>query len=272
MKDKTAAGILALFLGWLGFHRFYLGQVGLGIVYLIFCWFPLIWLIALIDAVVLLSMDQRKFDDKYNRQYQEEYRRDRETDFERRQPGRERPKIDDHWNYPPREAERKRDVQREQNRPASPSSRPNPHKQRGMEKFQDFDYAGAIAEFIKSLELAPQDVATHFNIACAYSLTEDAPKAFQHLDSAVALGFRDFHKIKEHHALAYLRIQASFDSFEENGFRLKKSAGTSTPKGEPDLLASQPNLLDQLKKLGELREKGLLTDLEFEEQKRKILG
>ena len=30
MKDKNVAGILALFLGWLGVHRFYLGRLFTG--------------------------------------------------------------------------------------------------------------------------------------------------------------------------------------------------------------------------------------------------
>ena len=36
MKDKNVAAILAFFLGGLGVHRFYLNQIGLGFVYLIF--------------------------------------------------------------------------------------------------------------------------------------------------------------------------------------------------------------------------------------------
>ncbi|GAA5101224.1 hypothetical protein GCM10023210_40570 [Chryseobacterium ginsengisoli] len=34
---------------------------------------------------------------------------------------------------------------------------------------------------------------------------------------------------------------------------------------------SEPDIMDQLKKLGELREKGILTDQEFTEQKKKLL-
>jgi tetratricopeptide (TPR) repeat protein len=137
-----------------------------------------------------------------------------------------------------------------------------------LEKFKDYDYFGAIADFKKSLEIAPQDIATHFNIACAYALIEKKEEAFSHLDKAVSLGFRDFQKIKEHHALAYLRIQKEFDDFEENGYRLLASAAKNN---DENLLASQPDLLDRLSKLAELREKGLLTQQEFEDQKQKLM-
>ncbi|MEZ4959720.1 MAG: NINE protein [Saprospiraceae bacterium] len=260
MKDKNAAGILALFLGWMGFHRFYLGQTGLGVVYLIFCWFPLIWIVAFVDAISLFAMDQARFDQKYNSPHTDR----RDTDFERR----------------PRERERYRDERREyrqehrkENRvpvQRSQPAKPNPFKNSGLEKFKDYDYPGAIEDFKKSLDLAPTDIATHFNLACAYSLVEDAANAFSHLDKAVQLGFRDFQKIKEHHALAYLRIQKEFDAFEDNGFRLPQASGPAQPAA--DLLNSQPDLLDQLTKLGELREKGLLTEREFDEQKKKLLG
>lgn len=256
MKDKNAAGILALFLGWLGFHRFYLGQTGLGVVYLMFCWFPLIWLIAFIDAISIFSMDQQRFDDKYNQQGQAAGRRD--TDFERggrygRQPQRPEPR------------QRQRSPQPAQRQDPA---RANPFKKKGLEKYKDYDYAGAIEDFEKSLELAPRDIATHFNLACVYSLVENAEKSYYHLEQAVANGFKDFQKIKEHHALAFLRIQKDFDTFEENDFRRSKAL----PEKERDLLSTQPSLLDQLKKLGELRENGLLTEQEFADQKRRLLG
>jgi TM2 domain-containing membrane protein YozV len=66
MKSKTTAAILAIFLGGFGIHRFYLGQGGLGLVYLLFCWTFVPALIAFIDFIILLTMDEDKFNAKYN--------------------------------------------------------------------------------------------------------------------------------------------------------------------------------------------------------------
>ena len=252
-----------MFLGWLGVHRFYLGQKGRGILYLIFSWFPLIWLIALIDAIVLLTMDQERFDEKYNRSYPEAYRRARTPDFNRSRSQTRTPYQKPDYQRPvpaPR---------RRQRTAASRLVKANPHKQAGLQKFKEYDYEGAIEEFQKSLEIAPADVATHFNLACAYSLTENPAMAFRHLELAVANGFKDFKKIQEHPALAFLRIQKQFDDFVENGYRTRPEL---PPVDNENLLDTSPDLLDQLKKLGDLKEKGLLTQQEFEEQKRKLLG
>lgn len=52
-KDPTTAVILALFLGGLGVHKFYLNKIGLGILYLLFCWTSIPSWIALIEAFTL---------------------------------------------------------------------------------------------------------------------------------------------------------------------------------------------------------------------------
>ena len=115
------------------------------------------------------------------------------------------------------------------------------------------------------MEIEYNDIAVHFNLACSYSLLENADKAFFHLDKAVNLGFNDFKRIKEHDALAYLRIQKEFDAFEKNGYQFEE-------KLELPPTPDSPNLLDQLQRLADLREKGLLTEDEFESQKKKLLG
>jgi TM2 domain-containing membrane protein YozV len=267
MKDKNVAGILALFFGWLGIHRFYLGQIGLGIVYLFFFWIS--WVIALIDAIAFFAMDEDEFNRKYNRAY-----------FRQQEPGYTRYDRRKDRDLRRQERQQKRPVERQRNstRPTrTPSTseyrrpqvrRENPFKASGIQKFKDFDYDGAVRDFNKALEIAPKDIAIHFNLACAHSLTENSDKAFFHLDKAVANGFDDFKRIKEHDALAFLRIQDQFDQFEGNGFRLTPQL--DAPKD--DLLSSpRGDLLEQLKRLGDLREKGLLTEEEFVAQKRKLL-
>jgi TM2 domain-containing membrane protein YozV len=54
-KNSTLAVILALFLGGLGAHKFYMGQIGWGIVYIIFSWTFIPAIIGLIEAFLLPS-------------------------------------------------------------------------------------------------------------------------------------------------------------------------------------------------------------------------
>jgi TM2 domain-containing membrane protein YozV len=62
-NHRKIAIVLAICLGWLGAHRFYLGQVGWGIVYLLILWFfpPLVIVLALIDAVRYFFMTDEQF-------------------------------------------------------------------------------------------------------------------------------------------------------------------------------------------------------------------
>lgn len=82
MRNKTVAALMALFLGNLGIHKFYLGKKSAGLLYLLttlFGWLLSIIIIGLIpvfiivimsfvDCVSLLLMDEKEFDEKYNPQ------------------------------------------------------------------------------------------------------------------------------------------------------------------------------------------------------------
>ena len=74
MKNKIVAAILALFLGGLGIHWFYLGKNNRGLTYLLItlllCWTvvaPLvIGVIAFVEGILLLLEPDAEFDAKYN--------------------------------------------------------------------------------------------------------------------------------------------------------------------------------------------------------------
>lgn len=66
-KSKTAAGLLGIFLGGIGVHKFYLGHVGLGIVYLLFCWTGIPAIIGLIEGIIYLAASEQDFYYKYVR-------------------------------------------------------------------------------------------------------------------------------------------------------------------------------------------------------------
>lgn len=66
MKDKTTAALLAILLGGLGAHKFYLGRTLQGFLYLLFCWTFMPALISLFEGIHYLIMRRENFDAKYN--------------------------------------------------------------------------------------------------------------------------------------------------------------------------------------------------------------
>lgn len=70
MKNKNIAGVLALFLGGLGAHKFYLGKTGVGILYLCLCWTYIPAIISLIEAIRFFTSSEADFNAKYNQNNQ----------------------------------------------------------------------------------------------------------------------------------------------------------------------------------------------------------
>lgn len=65
IKSKLAAGLLAIFLGGLGIHKFYLGQTGKGILYLLLCWLYIPSILGLIEGIIILCSNDENFQIKY---------------------------------------------------------------------------------------------------------------------------------------------------------------------------------------------------------------
>lgn len=276
-KNKVTAAMLAFFLGTLGAHKLYLGKTG-GFIWFIILFmismsigFPISAILGLIHGVKLINMNDQQFDKLYNKGYAAPSKGPLET---RRSQQMER-------------YEQVSDNRQTSFRKPSPtaSAKANPFKNSGIKKYKDFDLTDAIVDFNKGIDISPNDIALHFNIACAYSLTENKSKAYHHLGRAVALGLKDVERILSHDDLAFVRIQPEFETFRTGGFRLNpfekraESIQTQTAATQNTTLEAPPplpddlddTLLSQLNKLSELRKKGILSEHEFNFERKRLL-
>jgi TM2 domain-containing membrane protein YozV len=64
-KSKLAAVLFAFFLGSFGFHKFYLGKTGMGVLYLLLCWTFIPSVLGIIEGILLLIMSDEDFVRKY---------------------------------------------------------------------------------------------------------------------------------------------------------------------------------------------------------------
>lgn len=272
MKNRGVAAILALFFGFIGVHRFYLGQRFLGVLYIILLFvFGLSFIISLIDVLGFLFMSKERFDYRYNRKYFE----DDYLEFLK--------KREKHYNSgPPKKRSAKAPAK---HKVISRQEGVAQLKARGKELFKNYEFEEAIEVFGQVLAINPRDAAIHFNLACCFSLLENDERGFRHLSLAVENGLDKFEKINSHPALAWLRIQNEWMSFATNNYRLGPSA-IDSPKADLldeisddkklNLKADQDppgkeKILVKLKKIKDLRDRGLISDLEFSEEKKKLL-
>ena len=63
-KSKVTAGLLALFLGGLGIHKFYLGAWGWGIIYIVCVLTYIPAIMALIEGIRYLTLSEEEFKQK----------------------------------------------------------------------------------------------------------------------------------------------------------------------------------------------------------------
>ncbi len=271
-RNRVTAGILSLILGSFGVQKFYLRQNGIGILMILALLFtgggaiPFLFIWGIIEGAMLLKMSDQEFDRKYNR-YASRNRRDDYLEQRReRQIQKGRGKIGRRGNM-----QERRTIS--QGRKAI--AKANPFKTSGIKKYKDYDLEGAIEDFSRGLDINKDDVALHFNIACAYSMTEEKDKAYYHLAKAVSLGFKDFELINTKDDLAFVRIQPEFEEFKNNGYvlgaRSESTTSARSQQKDEDLVITDDVLLSQLNKLAELRKKGLLSQEEFNLERKKLL-
>ncbi len=66
-KSRVVAAILALCLGGLGAHHFYLGNYVRGIIYLVLCWTYIPTIVALVEGIIYLTQSDEVFASKYQK-------------------------------------------------------------------------------------------------------------------------------------------------------------------------------------------------------------
>jgi len=273
-KNKFLAAILAFALGFVGVHKLYLGKIGAFIGLMILFIFTVStgaafvpFLVAFIQGIKLLKMSDINFDNTYNRGQDVV----RKGPLETRRYAQMR-RYEQEEDYNPKSG-------RMLQKPSNQNLKSNPYKASGIKKYKDFDLEEAILDFKKGLEIAPNDVSLHFNIACAYSLTEKKMLAYHHITQAIKYGMKDVDKILSHDDLAFVRIQPQFDTFRAGGFlgnpfvQASATSESSTPSFASDTTVNitDDTLLAQLNQLSELRKKGILSESEFLFERKKVL-
>ncbi|THH40608.1 NINE protein [Neolewinella litorea] len=267
MKSKTTAGIFALVFGGLGVHRFYLGQKGLGILYLLFVWTFIPTIIAMIDGIVFLTQDEDKFNRKYNTEYwamQQQQQQQQHHYHHYRQPPPQYNYADTPNNPPPRPAYAEE--------AATPKK--DPFQISADRKYADYDFTGAIQDYRRSLNVDPRQADVHFKLACLYSIHEDTDTSLYHLSQALEHGYFDFDEMEKHDHLAYLRSTPEFLAFKSNGYRIPASTPESAEpeSAQPaDTLELSDDLITRIERLAKLKEDGILSEDAFKREKAKIL-
>jgi TM2 domain-containing membrane protein YozV len=65
-KSRGTAVLLAMLLGGIGVHKFYLDQPGWGILYMLFCWTFIPAVIGFLEGITYLAMTNADFEQKYS--------------------------------------------------------------------------------------------------------------------------------------------------------------------------------------------------------------
>ena len=80
----------------------------------------------------------------------------------------------------------------------------------GLQYLKIKRYEKAVGEFLKVLEIEPENEVAEYNVACAYSLWGKTDDALKHLARAIELGFDDVEHIDKDPDLDPIRQHERF--------------------------------------------------------------
>ena len=267
MLKKDLAGFFAFFLGIFGVHRFYLGQWWRGAAQFVGFWtiiailaengpeMPLPFILVgfilapLITAIIFWATPYERWAAKYDPQALTA-------------PGYVLSSLDHpSWKRQrtPKQANLK-DLKAE-----------------GVKYYRSGDYDLAMEAFSEAAELAPTDPVVRFNLACCYGLLGQYPDALRALEIAVTHQLPKPERIETHPALEELRSTDGYAQFRNNNFRQLRLTElverTEQPTEPPTAEEQVPaDLLEQINRLRELHDSGILTQREYRTQREKLLG
>ena len=167
-------------------------------------------------------------------------------------------------------------------------------KAEGVKYYRSGDFDLAVEAFLEASALAPADPVAHFNLACCYALLGQFPDALRQLEYSVTYELPGPERIEQHPALRELRESELYRKFRANNFRrldlvalgdlppaaaaapeseiLEDFATPPRSEGSQERAAGQSELLEQLGRLQELRDAGILTEREYGAQREKLMG
>ncbi|MFK8164503.1 MAG: NINE protein [Lewinella sp.] len=279
MLNKTLAGFFAFFLGVFGVHRFYLGQWFRGALQFAGFWgiiailntnppndvedffgilLATLCIAPVLTAIVFWATPKEKWQAKYDK-------------------------------------EALAGSQQLQSFAALPPANTKSLKAEGIRYYRTGDYDLAIEAFLEAADQDLGDAGTHFNLACSYAQLGQFGEALRHLELSVTFGLPKPERIEKHPALAALRKHPSYATFRENNFRRLNLIELTTPaeKPSPEIIEEEvledfnrppvtplstdapppgPDLLEQITRLRELHDAGVLTQQEYQKQKEKLMG
>jgi tetratricopeptide (TPR) repeat protein len=285
MLKKDLAGFLAFFLGIFGVHRFYLGQWWRGAAQFLGFWtlvalvadtngdMPLPFILVgfilapIITAIVFWATPYEKWAAKYD------------------------PEALTARGYQSGTITRRKAYRT--GTPPPPDLRTL--KAEGVKYYRSGDFDLAVEAFEEAIELTPTDPVAHFNAACCYALLGQFPAALRSLEVAITHQLPKPERIESHPALRELRNSEAYRRFRENNYRqlnlLELTAPGAIPGDLPETeeevledfgtpprsdayqqRSTDEDLLEQMARLRQLYDTGILTQQEYRMQREKLLG
>ena len=144
----------------------------------------------------------------------------------------------------------------------------DPFEADGDNKYANYDFDGAIYDYLRSLKVRAQNPEVHFKLACLYSILEESENVYHHLGKAVEQGYFKMSLINEHKHLEYIRNHKDFATFVKNGFKIKNEVKLELN----DRLELSDTIISQIERLAKMRDQGVINDEEFQLQKSRILN